>query len=153
LNSDLGFTDKDRKENIRRIGEVSKLFIDAGVMVLTSFISPFKEDRKLVRNLVNKTEFIEIHIKCPLETCEQRDVKGLYMKARRGEIKDFTGIDSPYEEPDEAEIVLDTSSLSIDESVNKIIDYLYIHHYINYKSTSRHSFLAPLKRKLSFNQT
>ena len=100
LNSDLGFGDKDRRENIRRIGEVSKLFIDAGVMVLTSFISPFKEDRQSVRDLVKAGEFIEIFIDCPLKVCEERDIKGLYARARKGEIKHFTGIDSPYESPE-----------------------------------------------------
>ena len=130
LNSDLGFCEKDRKENIRRIGEVSKLFIDAGVMVLTSFISPFKDDRDSVRKIVHETEFIEIYIKCPLEVCESRDVKGLYARARKGEIKHFTGIDSPYESPDGAEITIDTSVLSIDQAVNKIIDYLIKHSYI-----------------------
>ena len=130
LNSDLGFCEKDRKENIRRIGEVSKLFIDAGVMVLTSFISPFRDDRDSVRKIVHETEFIEIYIKCPLEVCESRDVKGLYARARKGEIKHFTGIDSPYESPDSAEITVDTSELSIDQAVNKIIDYLIKHSYI-----------------------
>lgn len=130
LSNDLGFSDEDRTENIRRIGEVSKLFIDAGVMVLATFISPFLTDRKFVRNIVNETEFIEIHIECPLETCEQRDVKGLYKKARAGEIKQFTGIDSPYEKPNDPEIVIDTSKLTIDESVAEIISYLNKHSYI-----------------------
>lgn len=130
LNSDLGFNSNDRKENIRRIGEVAKLFVDAGTLVLSSFISPFTLDRGTVRSLVNEEEFIEIYIKCPLEVCEQRDPKGLYIKARRGEIKHFTGIDSPYEEPAEAEITLDTSVLSVDDSVDKIIEYLYCHSYI-----------------------
>lgn len=130
LNGDLSFSDDDRKENIRRIGEVSKLFVDVGVMVLTSFISPFKQDRQSVRNIVNETEFIEIYVKCPLEVCEQRDVKGLYKKARKGEIKHFTGIDSAYEEPENADIVIDTSIMSIDESVNTIINYMIKHSYI-----------------------
>lgn len=130
LSNDLGFSDGDRTENIRRIGEVSKLFIDAGVMVLATFISPFLTDRKFVRNIVNETEFIEIHIECPLELCEQRDVKGLYKKARAGEIKQFTGIDSPYEKPHNPEIVIDTSKLTIDESVAEIISYLSKHSYI-----------------------
>ncbi len=130
LNGDLSFSDDDRKENIRRIGEVSKLFVDAGVMVLTSFISPFIQDRQSVRNIVNETEFIEIYVKCPLEVCEQRDVKGLYKRARKGEIKHFTGIDSAYEEPENADIVIDTSVMSIDESVNTIINYMIKHSYI-----------------------
>ena len=134
LNGDLGFTDEDRQENIRRIGETSKLFIDAGVMVLTSFISPFIEDRNFVRKIVNGNEFIEIHVQCPLDVCEERDVKGLYKKARKGEIKHFTGIDSPYEEPDRAEITIDTAALSIDEAANKIIEYLADNSYIQLNS-------------------
>ena len=130
LSNDLGFSDEHRTENIRRIGEVSKLFIDAGVMVLATFISPFLTDRKFVRTIVNETEFIEIHIECPLELCEKRDVKGLYKKARAGEIKQFTGIDSPYEKPHNPEIVIDTSKLTIDESVAEIISYLNKHSYI-----------------------
>jgi len=130
LSNDLGFSDNDRTENIRRIGEVSKLFIDAGVMVLATFISPFIDDRKFVRNIVNETEFIEIYIKCPLNLCENRDVKGLYKKARAGEIKHFTGIDSPYEAPNSAEITIDTSVLSIDKSVDVIIDYLIKNSYL-----------------------
>jgi len=130
LSNDLGFSDNDRTENIRRIGEVSKLFIDAGVMVLATFISPFINDRKFVRNIVNETEFVEIYIKCPLNTCEDRDIKGLYKKARAGEIKHFTGIDSPYEEPVSAELTIDTSKLSIDESVEAIINYLVKHSYL-----------------------
>ena len=130
LSNDLGFSDEHRTEYIRRIGEVSKLFIDAGVMVLATFISPFLTDRKFVRTIVNETEFIEIHIECPLELCEKRDVKGLYKKARAGEIKQFTGIDSPYEKPHNPEIVIDTSKLTIDESVAEIISYLNKHSYI-----------------------
>lgn len=130
LNGDLGFSDDDRKENIRRIGEVSRLFIDAGVMVLSSFISPFNDDRNLVRQLVNKDEFVEIYIKCPLEVCESRDVKGLYSKARRGEIKHFTGIDSAYEEPVSPELTIDSSELSVDEAVTKIISYLACRSFI-----------------------
>lgn len=130
LNGDLSFSSDDRKENIRRIGEVSRLFIDAGVMVLSSFISPFNDDRNFVRKLVNQDEFIEIYIKCPLEICENRDVKGLYSKARKGEIKHFTGIDSPYEEPVDPELTLDTSELSVDESVTKIINYLACRSFI-----------------------
>lgn len=130
LNGDLGFSDEDRKENIRRIGETSKLFIDAGVMVLTSFISPFREDRDSVRHIVQTHEFIEIHVQCPLDICEERDIKGLYQKARRGEITQFTGIDSPYEQPRNSEITVDTSALSIDEATNKIIAYLVAHSYI-----------------------
>lgn len=130
LNSDLGFSDKDRQENIRRIGEVSKLFIDAGVMVLTSFISPFIEDRQFVRNIVKSHEFIEIYIKCPLELCEKRDIKGLYARARRGEIKHFTGLDSPYESPESPEITIDTSTSNESHAANIIISYLINNEYI-----------------------
>ena len=134
LNGDLGFSDADRQENIRRIGETSKLFIDAGVMVLTSFISPFVEDRNFVRSIVDSHEFIEVHVQCPLDVCEQRDVKGLYKKARNGEIKFFTGIDSPYEEPESAEITIDTAALSIEQAANKIIEYLAQNSYIKLNS-------------------
>lgn len=130
LSSDLSFSNADRKENIRRIGECAKLFIDAGVMVLATFISPFRDDRNHVRSIVNETEFIEIYIKCPLNICEDRDVKGLYKKARSGEIKHFTGIDSPYEEPNNADVTIDTSKLNIEQSVDAIIDYLVKNAYI-----------------------
>ncbi|MFW2371582.1 MAG: adenylyl-sulfate kinase [Gammaproteobacteria bacterium] len=130
LNGDLGFSEQDRVENIRRIGEVSKLFIDAGVMVLTSFISPFSSDRRFVRSLVPGREFIEVYVKCPLEVCEARDVKGLYERARRGEIKYFTGIDSPYEEPENPEVVIDTSKLTVDEAVVEITKFLVHNNYI-----------------------
>lgn len=124
LNRDLGFSDEDRVENIRRIGEVSKLFTDSGVIVLSAFISPFSSDRRLVRNLFPAGEFIEVFMDTPLETCEERDPKGLYEKARAGKIKHFTGIDSPYEAPERPEVRLDTSQMSVDECVNRLIDYL-----------------------------
>ena len=124
LNRDLGFSDDDRVENIRRIGEVSKLFTDAGLIVLSAFISPFSSDRRLVRNLFPAGEFIEVFMDTPLETCEQRDPKGLYQKARAGEIKDFTGIDSPYETPARPELRLDTSTQDVETCVNGVIDYL-----------------------------
>ncbi len=124
LNADLGFSDEDRNENIRRIGEVTKLFVDAGMVVLTAFISPFREDRDRVRSLLNPGEFFEIYTKCSLELCEERDPKGLYAKARAGKISDFTGIDSPYEEPMNPELVLDTGKLSVDECAGKIVDLL-----------------------------
>lgn len=130
LNKNLGFSQEDRKENIRRIGEVSKLMIDAGLLTLTAFISPYREDRKQVRNLVEKGEFIEVYLKANLETCEERDPKGLYKKARLGEIKGFTGIDAPYEKPDGPEITIDTNRLSVVESVNVIIEYLVVNNYI-----------------------
>jgi|SRR5690554_5135445 len=124
LCKDLGFSDDDRVENIRRIGEVSKLFADAGLIVLSAFISPFASDRRLVRNLFPAGEFIEVFMDTPLATCEKRDPKGLYEKARAGQIKDFTGIDSPYETPERAEMRLDTSSMSVDECVSVLIDFL-----------------------------
>lgn len=131
LNKDLGFTDEDREENIRRISEVSKLFVDAGIIVMTAFISPFAKDRDIARTLVKEDEFIEVYIKCSLDVCEQRDVKGLYQKARAGIIKQFTGIDSPYEEPVNAEIILETDKLSIEESVQTLINYLQKKGFIN----------------------
>lgn len=124
LCKDLGFSDHDRTENIRRIGEVSKLMLDAGTMVMTAFISPFKNDRQLVRELVNKGDFVEIYCEAPLSVCEERDPKGLYKKARAGEIPEFTGISSPYEAPDHAELVINTGDKTIQESVQIIIDYL-----------------------------
>jgi adenylylsulfate kinase len=124
LNKDLGFSEDHRKENIRRIGEVSKLFVDGGQVVLTAFISPFAADRELVRNLLEEDEFVEVYIKCPIEECEKRDPKGLYVKARKGIIPDFTGIDSPYEEPVNPELTIETNTYSLEESVEQIIAYL-----------------------------
>ena len=125
LNKDLGFSDEDRVENIRRIGEMAKLFVDAGLIVLVSFISPFKSERQLARELMEDGEFIEVHVDTPLDVCEQRDVKGLYAKARRGEIKNFTGIDSDYELPELADIILDTTRLSAEASADEIISHLH----------------------------
>ena len=122
LNNDLDFSDGSRKENIRRIAEVSKLFVDAGVIVLTAFISPFKEDRQSARDLVGDDSFIEVHVDCPLEVCEQRDVKGLYKKARAGEIKHFTGIDSPFEEPEHPEVRVNTAERSLDDCLKQLIE-------------------------------
>jgi len=124
LCSDLGFSDQDRVENIRRVGEVSKLFADAGLIVLSAFISPFTSDRHMVRKLFPAGEFIEVFMDTPLQTCEQRDPKGLYRKARAGEIKSFTGIDSPYEVPAHPEVRLDTTTSSVDECVEMLIQYL-----------------------------
>jgi adenylylsulfate kinase len=124
LCADLAFSESDRRENIRRIGEMSKLFVEAGTIVLTAFISPFRADRDRVRALMNKGDFIEIYCRCSIEVCEQRDVKGLYKKARQGLIKDFTGISSPYEEPSNPELYLDTESLSLEECVGKVIELL-----------------------------
>jgi len=130
LNKDLGFSEEDRRENIRRIGEVAKLFVDAGVAVLTAFISPYRKDREFVRSVVKDGDFIEVYVKCPLEVCEQRDPKGLYKRARAGEIKNFTGIDDPYEEPENPEIVVETDKMSVEECVDKIVDYLIANNYI-----------------------
>ena len=124
LSSNLTFSDNDRKENIRRIGETAKLMMEAGVIAITAFISPFREDRDLVRRLLPQKDFIEIYCKASLEICESRDVKGLYRRARAGEIKDYTGIDSPYEAPDNPELVIDTDSESLKESIAKVVDFL-----------------------------
>lgn len=131
LNKDLGFSPEDRVENIRRIGEVSKLFADAGLVAMTSFISPYKADRDLVRALVKEGEFVEIYTKCALEACEQRDPKGLYKKARAGQIPEFTGISAPYEEPEKPELVIETDKLSIDQSIDILIKYLRNHKIIS----------------------
>ena len=136
LNSDLGFNAKDRQENIRRIGEVSKLLVDAGLFAISAFISPFREDRQKVRDLFNPGEFIEIYVKCGLEECEKRDPKGLYEKARQGIIKDFTGISSPYEAPINPELVVDTEELTIEECVEHVVSYLKCNGYINSKGQS-----------------
>lgn len=121
LNGDLGFSEAERRENVRRVAEVARLFTDAGIVVLAALISPFREDRDRVRALFAPGEFIEIFVKCPLEVCEARDPKGLYRKARGGEIPDFTGIDSPYEEPRNPELMIDTSQLGIEEAVRSIL--------------------------------
>jgi adenylylsulfate kinase len=124
LNADLGFSVADRTENIRRIGEVSRLFTEAGLVVITAFISPFRRDRAGVRKLFQAGEFFEVFARCPMELCESRDPKGLYRQARRGEIRDFTGIESPYEEPDDPELVLDTGRLSVEDCARKVIETL-----------------------------
>ncbi len=124
LCSDLGFSDKDRIENIRRIGELAKLMTEAGVITLTAFISPFKSDRNTARNLVPHGDFLEIYCQCPIETCETRDVKGLYKKARAGEIPFFTGIGSPYEAPEQPELVVNTHEQSLDDSVQDVVALL-----------------------------
>lgn len=124
LCKDLGFSEADRTENIRRIGEVAKLCLDAGLMVLTAFISPFQKDRQWVRSIVPEGDFVEVYCHCPLAVCEQRDVKGLYRRARSGEIPNFTGISSPYEEPEHAEIVVNTDGHSVEECVDQVIAYL-----------------------------
>lgn len=130
LNKDLGFTDFDRTENIRRIGEVAKLFVDNGQIVLTAFISPFIADRNIVRSLVEQDEFIEVYVECSVETCESRDPKGLYKKAKNGEIQNFTGISSPYEAPINPEITLNTDQQSVQECVETILQFLKSKNYI-----------------------
>lgn len=120
LCGDLGFSDADRAENIRRIGEMAKLFVEAGVIALTAFISPFKADRDRVKSLVRKEDFIEVYCRCSIEVCEQRDVKGLYRRARQGEIKGFTGVSAPYEAPEHPDLVVNTDSTDLDESVNSV---------------------------------
>lgn len=124
LNKDLSFGALDRKENIRRIGEVAKLFVDSGQIVSSAFISPFRSDREIVRNLFESGEFIEVYLHCPIQVCEDRDPKGLYKKARRGEIPDFTGISSPYEIPNQPEITIETDRINIEQSVETILEYL-----------------------------
>ncbi|MDH4298541.1 MAG: adenylyl-sulfate kinase, partial [Cyclobacteriaceae bacterium] len=120
LNKDLEFTDEGRVENIRRIGEVSKLMLDAGIIVLSAFISPFKIDRDLVKEIVGPENYFEVFVNAPLEVCEERDVKGLYKKARAGVVKNFTGVDSPYEMPANPNITINTTTMTVDESVAKL---------------------------------
>lgn len=122
LCADLSFSDKDRHENIRRIGELAKLFMNAGVIVLTAFISPYRSDRERVRNMVQQGDFIEVYCNSSIEVCEARDVKGLYKKARAGEIAEFTGISSPYEKPEISELVLNTGAESLDNCVQKVVN-------------------------------
>ena len=131
LCANLGLAAEDRHENIRRIGEMAKLFIEAGVIALTAFISPFKADRERVRALVPENDFIEIYCNSPLAVCEERDVKGLYKKARRGEIKNYTGISSPYEEPEYPDLVLDTANETVETNVEKVLELLEERHIIS----------------------
>lgn len=131
LNGDLTFTNEDRIENIRRIGEVSKLFIDAGILVSTAFISPFKADREMVRKQLGKGQFLEVFIDTPIEICEQRDPKGLYKKARAGEIKNFTGIDSAYETPNSPEIHVEAGTKSVEQCARQVVQYLLENNYLS----------------------
>ncbi len=131
LNKDLGLSPEDRKENIRRIGEVSRLFVDSGLLVLAAFIAPYKEDRKQLRSLLGNGQFIEIFVKCSISECEKRDPKGLYKKARTGEIKQFTGLSAPYEDPEHPEIILETDKYSVKECVDQILNYLAENGYVN----------------------
>ncbi len=132
LNKNLGFSPEDRTENIRRIGEVAKLFTEANIITIAAFVSPYREDRGNVRKLLGHGEFIEIYVKCSLEVCEERDTKGLYKKARAGEVKDFTGISAPYEEPLNPELTVDSSKLSVEESTRVILNYLEEKGYVKF---------------------
>lgn len=124
LNADLGFSPEDRTENIRRIGETAKLFVDSGTVVLATFVSPYRFDRETVRNLVQPDEFVEVYVKCSLKACESRDPKGLYKRARRKEIKEFTGISAPYEEPEQPEIMVESEHFTIEECAEQILQHL-----------------------------
>jgi adenylylsulfate kinase len=130
LCGDLGFSEDDRNENIRRVGEVANLMVDSGLIVLTAFISPFKQNRQVVRDMLKEGEFIEVFIDTPISECEKRDPKGLYKKARAGEIKDFTGIDSPYESPENAEIIIKNIDVSIEDAANEVIEFLDTRGYL-----------------------
>lgn len=131
LNNNLGFSPADRTENIRRIGEVSKLFVDAGIIVMTAFISPYRADRDMVRAMLGGDEFVEVHVDCSVAACEQRDVKGLYAKARAGEIKDFTGVNAPYEAPLQPEITLQTDQHTVEQSLQKLVEALRQRGYLS----------------------
>jgi bifunctional enzyme CysN/CysC len=124
LNKDLGFTEEDRVENIRRVGEVARLMVDAGLIVLVSFISPFRAERRMARDLVADDQFCEVHVDTPLAVAEERDVKGLYGKARRGELTNFTGIDSPYESPEDPELRIDTTTVEPDMAADQVVEHL-----------------------------
>lgn len=124
INNNLGFSEEDRVENIRRIAEVSKLFVDTGVVTIAAFISPNNDLRRMACDIVGEDDFVEVYVNTPLEVCEQRDVKGLYARARRGEVKNFTGISAPFEAPEHPDLCLDTSVLSLEESVNRLLDLI-----------------------------
>lgn len=146
LCADLGFSVEDRAENIRRIGEVSKLFMEAGVIVMAAFISPVQKDRDCVRNLVDQNDFFEIFCNTPLAICESRDVKGLYKRARAGEINDFTGISATYEAPLKPELVIDTSKLSIEESVEKVMSQLFACRVIKYSLADAYASVGAIEK-------
>ena len=139
LCGDLGFSEQDRVENIRRVGEVAKLFLEAGIITLTAFISPFQRDREVARSLFPHGDFLEIYCECPLEICEKRDVKGLYQQARAGKIKNFTGISSPYEAPSDPDLVVNTGRLSLEESINLVLKRLQQRGFIPSDWEPRHS--------------
>ncbi len=130
INSNLGFSREDRKENLRRIAELSKLFVDAGIVVLAAFVSPYQEDRIFIRDTVGSDNFFEIYVKCSVDTCEKRDPKGHYKKAREGVIKNYTGVSAPYEEPESPDIVLDTEELDVESSIKKILEFLEENRFI-----------------------
>lgn len=127
LNQDLSFTDHDRQENIRRISEVSKLFLDAGLVVVAAFISPFRADRALTQTIVGTDQYLEVFVDCPLAVCEQRDVKGLYKKARAGHLENFTGIDSPYEPPENPAITIPSHTMPMEQAIQSLMDYIIPH--------------------------
>ncbi|WP_261302655.1 adenylyl-sulfate kinase [Paenibacillus andongensis] len=130
LNKDLGFSPEDRKENIRRIGEVAKLFVDAGLITITAFISPYLEDRNMVRSMFPQDEFVEVYVKCSVEECERRDPKGLYRMARTNQIKEFTGVSAPYEVSENPELIIETDKQTIEASVLQLVDYLKTNEYL-----------------------
>ena len=142
LCGDLAFSEDDRNENIRRVGEVANLMVDSGLIVLTAFISPFKVNRQVVRDMLKEGEFIEVFIDTPISECEKRDPKGLYKKARAGEIKDFTGIDSPYEAPEDAEIVIKNIDVSIDDAANQVIEFLATRGYLKPQQEEHNAEIA-----------
>ncbi|MBW1848512.1 MAG: adenylyl-sulfate kinase [Deltaproteobacteria bacterium] len=133
LCEDLGFSGKDRSENIRRIGEMTRLFIDAGIIAITAFISPYKKDREIVRKLTGKDRFIEVYVKCPIDVCESRDPKGIYQKAKKGDIQNFTGISAPYETPENPDITIESNIEDIHSSVKKVLQFLEKRRLINNK--------------------
>ena len=139
LCSDLGFSPEDRAENLRRIGEMIKLFLDAGIIALAAFVSPLKEDREKVKKIVGKENFVEIYCRCPVEVCKLRDTKGMYKKAETGEIKYYTGVSAPYEEPENPDIVLDTHLFSIEECIEKVFNYIQDMILIKRESTPKTS--------------
>lgn len=144
LCGDLGFLEKDRVENIRRVGEVAKIFLEAGTITMTAFISPFRSDRKKVRALFSREDFLEIYCRCPLDVCETRDVKGLYQKARAGEVKNFTGISSPYEAPESPELIVDTDRLNLADSVEMVLNLLRERNVIHDGDASGEKYLSIL---------
>ncbi len=142
LNADLGFSREDRKENIRRIVELSRLFVDAGILVLAAFISPYRDDREYTRRRFDGDNFVEIYVKCCIEECERRDPKGQYKKARAGIIKDFTGITSPYEEPENPDLVVDTEKLDLDSSTQKVLEFLVERKFLYSETVEKDSRLT-----------